>query len=375
MLTLATLLISACGGGAVASPVASEAVASASPTAVPTATPTDSPGQRALAVLADPTAQLRATIEGTLNQATTEGTYEQSGRDFHLVLVTTLGGMSFTTEQTIARDQTYLLTLGGPWHHDPVVSGANRAPTLSEALESVSVGAAGGTTPIGGITAESYQLDGVRVADVAASLGLADPGAKMTGQGSTFFVSPDGKPAALDLTFTVPASGGTPYDAHYRLIFESSSAPIAIAAPADAWVDKADGHGYDMSYPASWEAELDPSTGDFTDTFIGPDARVIVFCRPNAKLDLEDWIADGDAFYTERFGGKPDFASEVMVGDIPARALAWEQGTVEGVPQAIINVGLVQGPTGCDIQLFRDPGPTGDLDDMFATLLTTFSLD
>lgn len=375
MVTLATLSISACGGGAATSPVASVAVASASPKTVPAATPTASPGARALAALADPTAQLRATVEGTLNQATTEGTYEQSGRDFHLVLVTTLGGTSFSSEQIIARDQTYLLTLGGPWLHDPVASGANRAPTLSEALGSAGVGAPGRTALIGGITAASYQLDGLRVADVAASLGLTDPGAKTTGQGSAFFVSPDGEPVALDLTFTVPASNGTPYVADYRLIFESTSAPIAIVAPAGAWVGKADGHGYDMWYPVSWEADLDPSTGDFTDSFSAPDARVIVYCRPDAKLDLEDWVADGRAFYTERFGGKPDFASDVMVGSIPARALAWEQGTVEGDSQAIINVGLVEGPTGCDIQLFRDPGPTGQLDDVFATLLTTFSLD
>jgi hypothetical protein len=100
---------------------------------VPTTSPTpgESLGARALAVLADPTAKLRATIEATLNRATSKGTYEQSGRDFHVVLVTTNEGISFTTEQIVARDQAYLLIPGRPWLHDPVVSGANRAPTLS----------------------------------------------------------------------------------------------------------------------------------------------------------------------------------------------------------------------------------------------------
>ena len=130
-----------------------------------------------------------------------------------------------------------------------------------------------------------------------------------------------------------------------------------------------------MWYPATWTVDLDPSTGDFKDAFSAPDAEVIVYCRPEAKLDLEDWVADGRAFYTERFGGAPDSTSEGMVGGNPARALKWEKGTVDGVPRTIINVALVKESTGCDIQWFRAPGPAGDRDEVFTTVLTSFALD
>ena len=304
MVAIATLLISACGGAGVASPAASAPDASASDGVVPTTSPTpgESLGARALAALADPTATLRATIEATLNGATSKGTYEQSGRDFHVVLVTTHEDITFTTEQIVARDQAYLLIPGRPWLRDPVVSGANRAPTLSEALDSTDAVTPAGTASIDGITVEQYDLDGLDVSDAAASLGLTDPGASATATSSALLVSPDGKPFALDLKFTVPSSNGTPFISDYRLTFGWGGDPISITMPADAWVDKADGHGYDMWYPATWEADLDPSTGDFTDSFIAPDAEVIVFCRPDARLDLEEWVADGYAFYSERFG-------------------------------------------------------------------------
>ena len=231
---------------------------------------------------------------------------------------------------------------GRPWLHDPVVSGANRAPTLAEVLDATDATTPAGTARIEGITAKQYDLNGFEVGDLAASLGLADPGANATATSSALFAAPDGKPVVLDLKFTMPSSDGTPYISDFRLTFDWAGAPISITAPADPWVAKVDGHGYEMWYPATWTADLDPSAGDFKDAFSAPDAEVIVFCRPDATLDLEDWVADGRAFYTERFGGAPDFTSHGMVGGNPARALKWEKGTVDGVPRTIINVALVR---------------------------------
>jgi hypothetical protein len=64
-----------------------------------------------------------------------------------------------------------------------------------------------------------------------------------------------------------------------------------------------------------------------------------------------------------------------MLGDIPVAATSWEAGTIEGAKRGIVNVALVKGPVGCDIQWMRAPGPPGAQDDIFRTFLGTFSMD
>ena len=327
-------------------------------------------------MLADPVARIHATYEATVGHATSNGTYDQSGRDFHLVLTNTIEGVSFTVEQLVSGEQSYLLTPGRPWVHDVVVSGADRAPTMAEALESVEARAAG-TAVIEGATVERYDLDGLKFADLTASMGLSDPGATVTGTTSALFASPDGRPVALDLAFTSSTSDGTPYVGDYRFTFASDGAPASIKPPADPWVQNADGHGYSILYPEAWQATPGPQTadGDFKDTYQGPDTQVVVYCVPKAKLGLKDWTASGIEYYSAAFGGKPDATGEETVGGLPARWTRWDDSSVDGDRAFIVNIALVKGPMGCDIQWFRAPGPTGSQDDVFTTVWGTFHLN
>jgi hypothetical protein len=360
------------------------ATPAASPSPQVTATPSESPvarvlpGTAALAQLSDPDAAIRATITGTLEidrSATVKGLYLQRGRDFHISLTTTVADVTFTVEQKVVDDQSFLLNPDRPWHHDPVASGSHRAPTLAEALTSVEARGPDGTLAIAGETLERYALDGLAIGDLTSALGLSDPGVVPTATSSAFFASADGAPGALDLQYTVPRSEGTPATSTLRFTFEPDRLPTSIDAPADPWVTKPEGHGYAMWYPQAWQAELDRSDGDFTDVFVGPDASVTVYCVPDAKLGLKDWAADGRTFYAKYFDAQPDSTDVVMLGDVHVEATSWETGTIEGVERAIINVAMVKGPVGCDIQWMRAPGPSGTQDDTFRTFLGTFYLD
>ena len=311
---------------------------------------------------------------GTLDRATTTGTYDQAGRDFHTVLTTTLEGVSFTVEQVIADEQSFILSPGHPWLHDPVVSGAERAPTLSEALGSVALTHVG-SAEIEGVNTEQYELTGPAFADLTASMGLSDPGATLTNTSGYLFASSDGQPVALTLKFATPSADGV-HASDYAFAFGPSSTPVSIDAPADPWIRKADGHGYRMWYPEGWTANLVGEGADgFTEDFSGPDARARVFCNTKAKLKLKEWAADGRAFYTKEFGGKPDAIGEETVGGLPARWTRWDEASVEGNPSFVVNIALVKGPVGCDIQWFRAPGPTGPQDDEFTNMWGTFALD
>jgi hypothetical protein len=156
-LPLATMLLGGC------------ATPAASPRPQVTATPSESPaasvlpGTAALAQLSDPEAVIRATITGTLEidrSATVKGLYLQRGRDFHISLETTVADVTFTVEQKVVDDQSYLLNPDRPWHDDPVASGSDRAPTLAEALTSVEARGPDGTLAIAGETLERYALEG-----------------------------------------------------------------------------------------------------------------------------------------------------------------------------------------------------------------------
>lgn len=116
-------------------------------------------------------------------------------------------------------------------------------------------------------------------------------------------------------------------------------------------------------------------SGDFADEFIGPDAKAIVYCNPDAKVDLKTWAADGVSYYTKHLGSEPNAAGKETFGGLPAIWTRWEKGTVDEIPRFIFNVALVKGPVACDIQWFRAPGPTGDQDEVFTTFMTTFALD
>ncbi len=206
-------------------------------------------------------------------------------------------------------------------------------------------------------------------------MGLSDPGADVSDTSGFLFASPDGKPLGLDLSFTVPSSDGTPYASNYSFVFDSGVAPITIEAPSDPWIRKPDGHGYRMWYPEAWRANpVDESSGGFTEDFYGPGVGVRVTCNPKAKLKLKQWAADGLAFYAKRFGGNPDQVGADTFNGIPGRWSRWENGTIDGVPTFIVNVAMVKGPVGCDIQWYRAPGPTGAQDEVFTQLLNMFAL-
>ena len=336
-----------------------------------------SPGTTALRRLAESDARLFATIEGTLEidrPATVAGTYEQSGRDFHITLDTTMAGIDFTVEQKVVADQSYMLNPGRPWQHDIVASGSHRAPTLAEALAGTEVSGSAGSEEIAGTAVDRYRLEGLVPGNLTAALGLSDPGARPTGASSTLLASAAGEPVALDLRYSLPTSDAIA-TSDLRLTFKRGTAIGSIAAPADPWVTKAQGHGYTIWYPERWQAVLDPSDGDFTDAFSGPDENVTVFCSPDAALSLEVWAQDGLTFYTKYFGGAPDSSNDSMLGEIPTKVSVWLEGTVDGEKRGIVNVALVNGSTGCDIQWIRAPGPIGDQESLFRDALATFAFD